>query len=415
MTVDYAQKGRGSMTETIVIVGAGQAGGWAAATLRKEGFTGRVVLIGDEPHVPYERPPLSKAVLKGEAKPEHTHLMPADKFEELELDFRPGVRVTAIDRHHREVELADGERIGYDKLILATGGAARTLPVPGGELPGVLTLRTLDDALRLRARLTDGAKIVVVGGGWIGLEVAATARQSGADVVVVEAMPRLCQRSVPEVISDYLRRLHEGHGVDVRLGVGVQRIEGAGDGLRVELTDGTWLDADTVVAGIGLSPHLELAEAAGLELDGGIVVGSDTRTSDPLIFAAGDVAVADNSWAGGRIRLESWQNAQDQGIAAAKAALGQEVTHEPLPWFWSDQYDVNLQLYGLARPEHTQVVRGDPEHGDFLVFFLDGDRMVASMGPNGGRDLRLTKRIIERRITVDPTALADPAVPLPKR
>ncbi|WP_432560591.1 NAD(P)/FAD-dependent oxidoreductase [Granulicoccus sp. GXG6511] len=403
------------MTDTIIIVGAGQAGGWAAATLRKEGYAGRVVLIGDEPHVPYERPPLSKAVLKGEAEPQHTHLMPADKFAELDLDFRSGVRVTAIDPTHHEVEVAGGERIAYDKLILAMGGAARSLPIPGGDLDGVLTLRTLADAQLLKDRLTEHAKIVVVGGGWIGLEVAATARQAGADVVVVEAMPRLCQRSVPEVISDYLKRLHEGHGVEVRLGSGVQQIERSGDGLRVELNDGTWLEADTVVAGIGLTPHLELAEAAGLELDGGIVVGPDTRTSDPDIFAAGDVAVADNPWVGGRIRLESWQNAQDQGIAAAKAALGQDVTHEPLPWFWSDQYDVNLQLYGIAKPEHTEVVRGNPENGDFLVFFLDGDRMVASMGPNGGRDLRMTKRIIERGITVDPATLADPEIALPKR
>ena len=403
------------MTNTIIIVGAGQAGGCAAATLRKEGYAGRVVLIGDEPHVPYERPPLSKAVLKGKAEPQHTHLMPADQFEALDLDFRPSTRVTAIDPKHHEVELADGERIAYDKLILATGGAARTLPMPGGDLDGVLTLRTLDDAARLKERLTEGARVVVVGGGWIGLEVAATAREAGADVVVVEAMPRLCQRSVPEVISDYLLRLHEGHGVEVRLGSGVQQIAREGDGLRVELTDGTWLDADTVVAGIGLTPHTELAEAAGLELDGGVVVGPDTRTSDPDIFAAGDVAVAENPWVGRRIRLESWQNAQDQGVAAAKAALGQDVRHEPLPWFWSDQYDVNLQLYGLSKPGHTQVVRGNPEEGTFLVFFLDGDKMVASMGPNGGRDLRTTKRIIERGIPVDPVALADSSVPLPKK
>lgn len=407
------------MTEThnqIVIIGAGQAGGWAATTLRKEGYTGGIVLIGDEPHMPYERPPLSKAVLKGEAEPEHTHLMPADKFAELDLDFRMGVRAIAIDRTHHQVELADGERIGYDKLILATGGDARALPVPGGDLPGVFTLRTLADAAALKPRLTPGAKVVVVGGGWIGLEVAATASQAGAEVVVVEAMPRLCQRSVPEVISDYLLRLHQGHGVDVRLGVGVDQIAAADDGgLRVELTDGSWLPADTVVAGIGLVPSTELAEAAGLELEGGVIVGMDTRTSDPLIFAAGDVAVAENPWAGRRIRLESWQNAQDQGIAAAKAALGQEVSHEPLPWFWSDQYDVNLQIYGITKPEHTEVVRGNPHEGDFLVFFLDGDKLVAAMGPNGGRDLRLTKRIIERGIGVDSAALADPEVALPKR
>lgn len=405
------------MTENaqIVIIGAGQAGGWAAATLRAEGYAGRIVLIGDEPHPPYERPPLSKAVLKGEAAPEHTHLMPADRFEALDLDFRPGTTVTAIDRDAREVVLGDGDRVGYDKLLLCTGGAARALPVPGGDLPGVLTLRTLADAEQLKSRLTDGARIVVIGGGWIGLEVAATARQAGADVTVVEAMPRLCQRSVPEVISDYLLRLHEGHGVKVLLDSGVRAITQNDDGLDVHISDGPSLPADTVVVGIGLAPHTELAEAAGLDVVGGVLVGPDCRTSDPDIFAAGDVAVADNPWNGGPIRLESWQNAQDQGIAAAKNALGNEARHEPLPWFWSDQYDVNLQIYGIAKPEHTIVVRGNPDEGQFLVFFLDGDKMVASMGPNGGRDLRMTKRIIERGIPVDPAGLADPGVPLPKK
>ncbi|WP_425307581.1 FAD-dependent oxidoreductase [Ammonicoccus fulvus] len=405
------------MTESaqIVIIGAGQAGGWAAATLRAEGYAGTIVLIGDEPHPPYERPPLSKAVLKGEAAPEHTHLMPADKFEALGLDFRPGTTVTAIDRDAREVVLGDGDRVGYDKLLLCTGGTARALPVPGGDLEGVLTLRTLADAEQLKSRLVDGARIVVVGGGWIGLEVAATARQAGAEVTVVEAMPRLCQRSVPEVISDYLLRLHEGHGVKVLLESGVEAITREGDTLRVELADGTTLPADTVVAGIGLVPHTGLAEEAGLDVDRGVLVGPDCRTSDPDIFAAGDVAVADNPWHGGPIRLESWQNAQDQGIAAAKNAMGSEARHEPLPWFWSDQYDVNLQIYGIAKPEHTVVVRGTPDDGNFLVFFLDGDKMVSSMGPNGGRDLRMTKRIIERGISVDATALADPGTPLPKK
>lgn len=421
------------MTEIaqIVIVGAGQAGGWAAATLRSEGYAGRIVLIGAEPHPPYERPPLSKAVLKGEARPEHTHLMPPDTFAGLGLDHRAGVRVAALDREAHEVVLADGERVGYDRLLLCTGGEARPLEVPGGELDGVLTLRTLEDAERLKGRLSEGARIVVIGGGWIGLEVAATARQAGAGVTVIEAMPRLCQRGVPEAISDYLRRLHTGHGVDVRLGSGVRQISRslrdssqsdeeagtvAGGHLHVHLTDGTTLDADTVVAGIGLVPSVELAERAGLDTDhGGVVVGPDTRTSDPLILAAGDVAVADNPWAGRRVRLESWQNAQDQGVAAAKAALGQDVRHEPLPWFWSDQYDVNLQIYGVPRPEHEVVVRGNPEEGPFLVFFVEGGRMRAAMGPNGGRELRLTKRIIEREVAVDPVALADPTVPLPKK
>ena len=331
-------------THTIVIVGSGQAGGWAAQTLRKEGYAGKVVLIGDEPHYPYERPPLSKAVLSGEATAESTHLIKSDAFEKLGLDWRPSVRVTSIDRVGRKVLLSTDESIHYDKLILCNGGRARPMNIPGAELPGLFTLRSIDDAQALSKALLPGKKIVVVGGGWIGLEVAATARKKGMEVTVVEAMPRLCERTVPPEISEYLARLHSRHGTQLILGAGVARFARNAEGMLVAtLSDGRELLCDAVVIGIGLIPNDELARDAGLECDGGIVVDAQCRSSDPDILAAGDVASWHCRWAGRRKRLESWQNAQEQGIAAARSALGIDVHHQPLPWFWSDQYDTTCR------------------------------------------------------------------------
>ena len=400
----------------IVIVGAGQAGGWAAKTLRKEGFGGRIVLIGDEPHVPYERPPLSKAVLSGEAPAESTHLFDAATFEQLALDWRPNARVTAIDREARQLQLEGGAAIDYDKLILCTGGRARTMSVPGADLAGVYTLRSIADARALREELSPGRRIVVVGGGWIGLEVAATARKMGAQATVVEAMTRLCERTVPAEMSAYLMALHAGHGVEVLLGTGVAGFtHTAQSRLVVQLTDGRSLPCDAAVVGIGLVANDELAREAGLVCDGGIAVDAQCRTSDPHILAAGDVAVWHSDWAGRRMRLESWQNAQEQGMAAARSALGHEVNHQPLPWFWSDQYDCNLQIYGMPAPTHRLVVRGDPSSGNFLLFYLDGDNQLKSaLGPNAARDLRFARRLIESGKRIDPLQLADPAVALSK-
>lgn len=400
---------------TIVIVGAGQAGGWAAQTLRKEGFSGRIVLIGDEVHPPHERPPLSKAVLSGEAAPETTRLQKTEAFDALGLEWRPGVRVTRIDRAAKRLELAGGETLPYDKLILCTGGRARTLAVPGADVAAVHTLRTIDDALRLAPQLMPGRSVVVVGGGWIGLEVAATARKKGADVVVVEACSRLCERTVPREMSEHLLALHRSHGVRVILGTGIAGFAADSDGRSVvTLADGQALECDAIVVGVGMVPNDELAGNAGLECDGGVLVDSACRTSDPDIFAAGDVAATPNPWAGRRLRLESWQNAQEQGIAAARSALGLPVDYQPLPWFWSDQYAMNLQIYGIPAPTHRVVARGTAGADSFILFYLDGDVVTAALGPNAARDLRFARRLIEQRKPVDAQRLADTAIPMAK-
>lgn len=400
---------------TIVIIGAGQAGGWAAQTLRKEGFTGQVVLIGDEAHPPHERPPLSKAVLAGEAAPESTRLLKTEAFEALALDWRPATRVSRIDCAAKRLQLVDGTNIAYDKLILCTGGRARTLNVPGADAAAVYTLRTIDDAMALAPVLEPGRSVVVVGGGWIGLEVAATARKKGADVVVVEAQSRLCERTVPSEISEHLLALHRSQGTRVILGANIAALGARTNGRsQVTLADGTTLECDAIVAGIGMMANDELARDAGLECDGGVVVDSRCRTSDPDILAAGDVAVTPNPWAGRRLRLESWQNAQEQGIAAARAALGLEVDYRPLPWFWSDQYGMNLQIYGVPAASHRVVLRGTPGADSFVLFYLDGNVVNAALGPNAARDLRFARRLIEQRKPVDPQRLADVGVPMSK-
>ena len=401
--------------ETIAIVGAGQAGGWAAQTLRSEGFAGRVVLIGEEPHRPYERPPLSKAVLSGDAHADTTHLLKAEAFDALDIDWRPNVGATFIDRAAKQLHLTRGAHVSYDKLILCSGGRARRLNIPGTDLPGVFTLRSIGDAAALGAALSAGKRLLVVGGGWIGLEVAATARKKGLDVTVVEAMGRLCERTVPPEISGYLLQLHAAHGVDVRLGTGIGRLaQGARGALTASFTDGRALECDAVLVGVGLVPNDELAREAGLACDGGILVDSQCRSSDPDILAAGDVATWHCEWAGRRMRLESWQNAQEQGIAAARAALGIAVNHQPLPWFWSDQYEINLQIFGMPTPAHDVVVRGDRNSSSFVMFFLDAGKVVAALGPNAARDLRFARRLIERRTSVDAAQLADLRVPLAK-
>ena len=398
-------------TDAIVIIGAGQAGGWVAKTLRGEGYADRIVLIGAERHPAHERPPLSKAVLSGAAAPETTHLFKPDEHAALNLDFRAEVRATRIDRAAKRVELAGGESVPYDKLILTTGGTARRLPVPGGDSPRVLYLRTIEDSLAIRAALGPGKKLVVIGGGWIGLEVAATARKLGASVIVVEGLDRLCARTVPPAISVFLRARHEREGVEIRLGAGVKAIEDRG-ALVVRLTDGTSLEADAVVAGIGLEPDVALARKAGLSVDNGVVVDEQCRTSDPDIFAAGDCANAPLACLGRRVRLESWANAQNQAIVAAKAALGQDARYDELPWFWSDQYDVNLQILGLPARWPEPIVRGDPASGSFSHFYLDGERIAAIVSVNAPRDLRAAKKLVQTRKPVSAASLADPTVQL---
>ncbi|MDD2177746.1 FAD-dependent oxidoreductase [Acidovorax sp. D2M1] len=398
---------------TIVIIGAGQAGGWAAHTLRTEGFTGRLVLIGNELHLPYERPPLSKAVLSGTALPETTRLMKPEAFDALGLEWRPGEQVHRIDRTAKQVLVANGETLSYDKLILCTGGRARQLALPGADQVHVHTLRTIEDAQALAPVLGPGRSVVVLGGGWIGLEVAATARQQGTEVIVVENQNRLCARTVPAEISEHLLALHQAQGTRVLLGTGVNGFARAADGRsEVWLADGSALRCDAIVLGVGLVPNDELAREAGLACDGGVLVDAQCRTSDPDILASGDVAVAPNPWAGRRMRLESWQNAQEQGIAAARSALGHAVDYQPLPWFWSDQYGMNLQIYGIPTATHRVVQRGEKASGSFILFYLAGDVVQAAIGPNAARDLRFARRLIEQRKPVDDARLADPGIPM---
>jgi 3-phenylpropionate/trans-cinnamate dioxygenase ferredoxin reductase component len=367
------------MAMRVVIVGAGQAGGWVAKTLLDEGFAGEVVLLGDEAHPPHERPPLSKDVLLGKKPPESTYLWPAG----LGVDFRPRTRVVRVDRAEARVVLDDGSTLGYDRLVLATGARVRRLDIPGARY-----LRTIEDSLSLYEAFSRGWRVLVVGGGWIGLEAAAAARQLGCEVTLVELATRLCSRVVPEVLSDYLLALHRLHGVDVRLGTSEP------------------VDAETVVVGIGVTPNDELAAEAGLEAKAGILVDEYGRTSDPAIYAAGDVAVLDG------VRLESWANAQNQAIAAAKSILGKDEPYREIPWFWSDQYDMNLQLLGLPAPHHRTVLRGSPASGKFVVFFHDNDRLASVAAINNGRDLRIAKRLMESSRTFDDAVLADESRPL---
>jgi 3-phenylpropionate/trans-cinnamate dioxygenase ferredoxin reductase subunit len=400
---------------SFVIIGAGQAGGWAAKTLRAEGFTGRIVLVGDESHPPHERPPLSKAVLSGASEPDVCHLFKPDALTELALEHAAGERAVTIDRQAHTVVTERGRTIPYDRLILATGSRVRTLTIPGADLPGVFYLRTIADALALRERLTTGARFLVVGGGWIGLEAAATARKRGAEVTVLEAADRLCARAASPELSAFLGRLHAEHGVEVRLRAGLESLRRAPEGGIVALlADGTELVADTVLIGVGIVPNVELARDAGLDVKNGIVVDDQGRTSDPAIFAAGDVADQPGARIGRRVRLESWQNAQDQAIVAAKAALGGDARHDPLPWFWSDQYESNIQMLGMPAQWPEAVCRGDFAGASFSLFYVRDDRIEAVVSINAPRDLRAARRLIDQHKPVRAADLADPAANLQK-
>lgn len=402
--------------ETYVIVGAGQAGGWAAAALRNEGFDGRVTLLGEEPHPPHERPPLSKALLTGDWTPEKTHLHKPGFLADRHIEFQAGARVTRLEPAMRRLHLAGGQLLGYDRLLLATGARARRLALPGGDLAGVHYLRTIDDARGIRDDLVAGAGVVIVGGGYVGLEVAASARKRGCRVTVIEALGALMQRTAPPAIGRYFADLHRAHGVDIRLGLGIAAFQGSSRVERVLCADGSTILADAVIVGVGALPNAELAQQAGLAVDNGIVTDEFGRTSDPHVFAAGDATNHFNPRLGRRLRLESWQNAQNQAIAAAKAMCGKPVPYAEIPWFWSDQYDRNLQIAGVPERYDSVVLRGaadgDPRTASFLLFALAADRLVAAYAVNNPRDLRTARQFIERGAPVDAARLADPRAPL---
>jgi 3-phenylpropionate/trans-cinnamate dioxygenase ferredoxin reductase component len=399
---------------TFVIVGAGLAGAKAAETLRDEGFDGSVVLIGDEEERPYERPPLSKDYLMGKAERESVYVHPEDWYVEHAVDLRLGTTVTAIDRGDRQV-LVGSDAVGYDKLLLATGSSPRRLQLPGAGLNGVHYLRRLGDSDQIKAALQRGQRVVVIGGGWIGLECAAAARAAGADVTIVEMaelpLLRVLGREVAEVFAD----LHRANGADLRLGVQVDDLTGADDRVNgVLLADGTQLDADLVIVGVGITPNTALAEAAGLEIGDGIRVDASLRSSDPDIYAAGDVADAYNAFYARHLRVEHWANALNQPQTAAKAMLGQDASYDLLPYFYTDQYDLGMEYSGYVTPGgYDQVVfRGDKERREFIAFWLHQGRVLAGMNVNIWDVNDDVQALIRRAGTVDPARLADPDVPL---
>ena len=400
------------MRQTHIIIGAGQAGGWAAVAMRQAGFTGRILLIGEEPWRPYERPPLSKAMLTAEPTPEAQYFHPAEKYAQQDIELLLGTPVATLDPAAHQVRLADGRALDYDRVLLATGAEPRRITIPGAELAGVHYLRTLADCDVLRDRLDAGGHVVVVGAGWIGSEFAASARQRGCDVTLIDPNELPNQRVFGAEIGAFYRDVHRDHGVELALGESVDAFEGDGSVARVRTVAGRCIECDLVVVGIGVTPRVELAGSTGLEVDNGILVSERLQSSAPSVFAAGDVANAWHPFYGERIRLEHWSGALNQGPAAARAMLGEEVSYDRIPYFFSDQYDVGMEYSGHA-PRWDQVVfRGDPAEGEFVVFWLRDGRVAAGMNVNVWDVNEHVQTLIRSRQTVDVAALTDPDTPL---
>jgi 3-phenylpropionate/trans-cinnamate dioxygenase ferredoxin reductase subunit len=383
------------MTEPIIVVGASQAGLQVAESLRADGYDGPLVMIGEEAHPPYQRPPLSKALLTGETTEDRLVLRGRDLLAKKRIDLVTGVRVEAIERASRRVHLSDGRDLAYRGLALTTGGRARTLAIPGADLDGVMTLRTIEDSRRIAAGIAQAASVAVVGGGFIGLEIAAAARKAGKPVVVLEALDRLLARSSAPFVSDFFLALHGSNGVDVRLRTQVTAIAG-NDGrvAAVVAGDGRAHPADLVVVGVGIMPNAELAQQSGIACDRGIVVDDCSRTSDPAVVAAGD-CTARRLADGSLLRLESVQNAIEQGKSAAAALLGRARPFTAAPWFWSDQFDVRLQMAGLSAGHDRIVVRGATAARRFSVFYFRGETLIAVDSVNRAPDHIAARRLLD--------------------
>jgi len=400
------------MTHPILIIGAGQAGVQTAEALRAGGFEGPITLLGDEPHGPYHRPPLSKAWLAGEMEAVQLVMRAPEMLARKNIELRTDCQVTAIDRAAKSVTLADGSTLPYNGLVLATGSTPRTLPLPGGNAHGVLALRSRDDASAIAERMAVCIErqlpLVVIGGGFIGLEVAATARKKGLTVTVLEAAPRLLGRVLAPMLSDWYAELHRGHGVQLVLGAQIAEIitdhEGQATGVR--MADGTLYPAGLVVVGIGVNANDELARAAGLACERGIVVDACGRTSDPSIVAAGD-CTARRLADGNLLRLESVQNATEQGKSAAAALLRQERPFTATPWFWSDQYDKKLQMAGLSMGADHWAVRGDMASGSFTVYHYKGDQLLAADSINASKDHLQVRKLLDAGVSPTPQQAGD--------
>jgi 3-phenylpropionate/trans-cinnamate dioxygenase ferredoxin reductase component len=411
-----------SGSSAYVIAGAGLAGAKAAETLRAEGFDRPVVLIGDETERPYERPPLSKDYLLGKAERDTIYVHPASWYADNGVELRLGVPVAGIDRAAHEVTLADDSRIGYTRLLLATGSSPRRLRVPGadamkgeGEVGGVLYLRRVGDSDQIKATFQAASRIAVIGAGWIGLECAAAARAAGVEVTLLEAAELPLLRVLGPEVARVFAGLHREHGVDLRFGVQVSEITTAGGRASgVRLADGSHVAADAIVVGVGITPNTQLAEAAGLQVSNGVVVDAGLRSADPDFFAAGDVASAMHPVLGRHIRVEHWANALNQPQAAARSMLGQDVAYDKIPYFYTDQYDLGMEYAGYVEPGgYDQVVfRGDVDRREFVAFWLGGGRVLAGMNVNVWDVNDAIQALVSDGRPVDPARLSDPSVPL---
>jgi 3-phenylpropionate/trans-cinnamate dioxygenase ferredoxin reductase component len=401
-----------SNDQTHIIVGASLAGAKAAETLRTEGFDGKVVLVGAEDERPYERPPLSKEYLRGEVGREKVYVHDESFYSEHDIELRLATTAVDLDASRKELTLDDGDRLSYDRLLLATGSEPRRLAIPGAELDAVLYLRSVHDSDALRERLDRGGAVVVVGAGWIGAEVAASARQRGLAVTVVEPASVPLERVMGAEVGAIYRDIHTDHGVEMLMGTGVEAFEGDEAVERVRTSDGRVIECDFVVVGVGVEPRIQLAVRAGLDVDNGILVDERLETSLPGVFAAGDVANARHPFYGERIRVEHWANALHQGPAAARNMLGQTVPFDRLPYFFSDQYEVGMEYSGFARDWDRVVFRGDPASREFIAFWISDGHVVAGMNVNVWDVNDPMRRLISERVTVDDRRLADRDVPI---
>ena len=392
----------------VVILGAGQGGFQAAASLRDEGYAGRITLLGEEPGLPYQRPPLSKAFLAGSADAASVRLRPQSFYDHHRIDLRPGERALAIDRRARRLQLGSGGALDYDHLVLAPGARPRLLPVPGAELDGVMALRTLGDAAALRERLRDAAHVVLVGAGFIGLEFAAVASKLGTALHVLEATDRVMARVVSPAVSRHFAAAHAGWGARVRFGTSIARVLGDSGRVRaVATTGGETLPADLLVIAIGVVPNAELAAAAGLATDDGVVVDAELRTADPAISAIGDCARYPSRFTARPVRLESVQNAVDQARTVARRLAGRPGAYAAVPWFWSDQRDLRLQIAGLTQGYDQAVLRGDPESGSFSVFCFRAGRLIGIESVNRPADHIAGRRLLAAGPALTPQQAAD--------
>jgi 3-phenylpropionate/trans-cinnamate dioxygenase ferredoxin reductase subunit len=401
------------MSKNFIIAGASHAASMLAPTLRQQGWQGRIIVIGAEASIPYHRPPLSKDYLAGEKTLDEILIRPAKVYEKSEVEFILNTSVESINRDNKTVQINNNETLPYDKLALTVGSKVRKVNLPGVDLTGVFYLRDLRDVERITPYINPGANAVIVGGGYIGLETAAVLNKKGMNVTVLEMMERVLQRVTAPVVSEFYTRIHEEEGVSIRCGVGVSGFRGNGRVAKVLCGDGSEFAADLVIIGVGILPNTALAEAAGLEVDNGVVVNDRAQTSDPDIFAAGDCTNHHNPIYDRRIRLESVQNATDQSRVAAGAACGKEVSYNAVPWFWSEQYDLMLQIAGLSQGYDEIITRGDPaDSRSFAAFYLKGGRVVAVDAVNKPQEFMFSKKLIPLQKTVDKKRLADADTPI---